>query len=323
MQNISFYIAYSLIRQECVIVPGFGAFVISDVETENLPKENEFSPPSVFLGFNSDIRHNDGLLANTIAKGEKISYQEACLNIRQYVDLLNTQLKIQGTVAIPWVGILKLSTENKLLFEPAAQMSCNAASFGMQPLILPTLVELEALASIRRRKRDKDVIYLPIHRQLLRWTASAAATVAMLFLTSAPLNESDRSPVLQKAVFGQFVRPLVATTIAEADTLASENVIETPELSVEEPTPAVSAPEENPNQTYYYIVVASVSSEAAAREEIKLSRYSDFSDLNVIGNGNRYRIYVRKFADKPQAETYLSQFRRDYSQHSSAWLLTQ
>jgi hypothetical protein len=324
MQNISFYIAYLLTRRECVIVPGFGAFVASGAETDLFRNETLFTVSSALLGFNPDIRHNDGLLANAIAKGEKMSYQEACLQIRMYVDLLNTRLDIQRNVLIPWVGNLTLSSENKILFTPAPQLSCNAASFGLQAISIPTLSELEAIARVRRRKKDEDVIYLPIHRRLLRWTASAAAVFAALFLTSAPLNQSDGAFVMQKATFlTQFPRPLIAETVAEQpDTLMPENTVENLELSVEvEPAVVTPVPEENPNQRYYYIVIASVSSQAVAVNEMK--RFPQFPDLNIVSKENRHRLYVRRFADKPEAETYLNRFRKDYPQHADAWLLAQ
>ncbi|GHT77151.1 hypothetical protein FACS189463_3320 [Bacteroidia bacterium] len=324
MQNISFYIAYLLTRRECVIVPGFGAFIVSGAETDLFRNETLFTASSALLGFNSEIRHNDGLLANTLSKGEKISYQEACLQIRQSVDLLNTQLDIQRNVSIPWVGNLTLSSENKILFTPAPQLSCNAASFGLQVISVPTLSELEAMVRVRRRKKDEDIIYFPIHRRLLRWTASAAAVFAVLFLTSAPLNQSGGAFVMQKAAFpAQLPRPVIAETVAEPDTFVLENTIETTELSVEMIDPATATPvlAENPNQRYYYIVIASVSSQSVAVNEMK--RLSQFPNLNVISKENRHRIYVRRFAGKPEAETYLNRFRKDYPQHADAWLLAQ
>jgi hypothetical protein len=324
MQNISFYIAYLLSQRECVIVPGFGAFVASGAETDPFLNETLFSASSALLGFNPDIRHNDGLLANAIAKGEQQSYQEACLQIRMYVDLLNTQLDIQRSVSIPWVGNLTLSSENKILFTPAPQLSCNAASFGLQTISIPTLSELDAIARVRQQKKDEDVLYLPIHRHLLRWTASAAAVFAALFLTSAPLNQSDGAFVMQRAAFlAQLPRPVITETVAEPDTVALENIIETPELSAEiiEPETVTPVPEENPNQLYYYIVIASVPSPSVSKDEMK--RFSQFPDLNVVSKNNRHRLYVRRFADKPEAETYLNRFRKDYPQHADAWLLAQ
>jgi len=319
MQTISFYISYLLIEQECVIIPEFGALVVSHSENNS---ENLFSPSVSFLGFNSEIRHNDGLLANAIAKGEKIKYKEACLQIRQYVDFLNNHLNNRRKVEITWVGNFDLSPENKILFTPVAQLSCNANSFGLQPITISTLVELEENRT-KNPKSDKNIIYIPIHRRMIRWTASAAAIFAVLFLSSAPLNESQNSILYKEAAIlnPNIWMPPTKETVYEPKPILpiEENaIVET--LAEPEVVPEII---ENLNQHHYYIVVASVHSETAAKEEMKLSRYAVFSELNVIGKDNRYRIYVQKFTDKSQAENYLLQFRKDYPQHTSAWLLAQ
>ena len=320
MQTVSFYIAYLLVEQECVIIPGFGALVVSYPENNS---DNPFLPPVSFLGFNSEIRHNDGLLANTIVKGEKIRYKEACLQIRQYVDFLNNQLSSSRKTAIPWVGDFNLSSENKILFTPATQLSCNANLFGLQPITIPTLVELEESRTKKYSKSNKDIIYIPIHRHMIRWTASAAAILAILFLTSAPLNESQNNILHKEAAIlnpNVWMSPIKETAYEpEPVLMAEENVVVE---TIVEPE-VVPETVENLNLYHYYIVVASVQSEIAAKEEMKLSRYAVFSELNVISKNDRYRIYVQKFTDKLQAESYLSQLRKDYPQHASAWLLAQ
>jgi hypothetical protein len=118
MQNIPFHIAYLLLRHECVIVPGLGAFVASPSDREKTKRWGILSPPEFFLGFNPEIKHNDGLLANSVAKEKKCSYKEANLLIDQYVTDVLQALDEGKEVRIPWVGSLH-SEENKKWFQPA------------------------------------------------------------------------------------------------------------------------------------------------------------------------------------------------------------
>jgi hypothetical protein len=71
------YIDQLLFRYQCVTVPGFGAFLTETQSTQWIESTNTFSPPKKLLSFNSNIKNNDGLLANHIATTEKITYETA------------------------------------------------------------------------------------------------------------------------------------------------------------------------------------------------------------------------------------------------------
>jgi len=136
MQNIPFHIAYLLTRHECVIVPGLGAFVVSSSGREKINRWGILSPPESFLGFNSEITHNDGLLSNSLAKEKKSSYREADQLIEQYVTGVLQSLEDGKRVHIPWVGSL-YSKDNKKLFQPERTLSCNAFNYGLTGFSMP------------------------------------------------------------------------------------------------------------------------------------------------------------------------------------------
>ncbi|KAA6302315.1 MAG: hypothetical protein EZS26_001428 [Candidatus Ordinivivax streblomastigis] len=326
MQKIPFYIAYLLTKQECVIIPGFGAFIASESEDyRSVGKDSLLCAPVYSLGFNSDIRHNDGLLANTLAKGESISYKDACLYIRQYVDHLNDQLSIHKTVLIPWIGNLSLAAESKLLFTPALHSSCNANRFGLYDFYLPTLAELEEALRMVHSHKKQNVIYIPIHRRMLRWTAAAA--MLALFLLPIPLNESS-SVALQQAGFSP--KPLLAQTftsvpeespmlsVEDEDLIVTE--IEVPAILPAEPVKEFAI---EPNKHYYYIVLASLPTKSAAEEQVASYRKAGSIETAIISTNTRYRVYINKFEDKTEAENYLNRFRAVHPQYSDAWLLGQ
>ena len=66
MQGISFHIAYLLTQHEYVIVPGLGAFVVSLPEKDKTSRWGILSPPVYSLEFDQELKHDDGLLANSI-----------------------------------------------------------------------------------------------------------------------------------------------------------------------------------------------------------------------------------------------------------------
>jgi len=338
MQNMNFYIAYLLTKHECVIIQGFGAFIVSKTPPTEAQKEALLCPPTYSLGFNPEIRHNDGLLANAIAKGEKISYKESCLQISQYVDFLNRQLIEQNKVQILWIGSLSLSEERKIVFTPSIHPSCNALHFGLNNFYMSTLHELED--SIERpifnQNERRDPVFVSLNRQIIRWASSVAAAALALFLVTTPLNEYS-------AINSQYASVISLTPktyeipVEVAEELKIEELkIEETEMTAE--VPAVNEqviateevlPEtklevlpETPKQ-YYYIVVASLPTKNSADERMESFQKTDFPEAQVISAKDKHRVYVNKFEDKKEAEKFLKTFRDDNPKYSNAWLLSQ
>ncbi|GHT05910.1 hypothetical protein FACS189423_10560 [Bacteroidia bacterium] len=245
------------------------------------------------MGFNPDISHNDGLLANSLAKGSTISYKEACLQIHQYVAYLNERLENHKDIPIPWVGKLELSAEQKLVFTPSFRLSCRAGYFGLDNFYLPPFDELEKPAAH---------FYIPVNRKFIRWIGSAAAAVLALFLVSTPLTD-------QPLEYYPQVASLISLPKKEA-----------PVPVIQEEQPEVVIPT---NSRLYYIVIASLPTDNLAKKQLDRYQKAGFSTAGIVSAENKYRIYVDKFADKKEAERFLAKFRAEYPRHQDAWLLRQ
>jgi nucleoid DNA-binding protein len=320
---MNFYIAYLLTKHECVIIPGLGAFVVSKIEQNKKIEETLLCPPAYQLGFNPEIKHNDGLLANTIAKGKEISYKESCLQIQQYVDFLYKRLIEQRKIQLPWVGNLSLSPEGKIVFTPSIQLSCNAGYFGLTNFYMPTLQELEDSIErpVLKSNKENELLLIPINRKMVRWTASVAAAVLALFLVATPLNRHAAISCQQAA----FIPIQHKTTEVPLEVPINEPIA-IADLPVEE----INIPQEELIQEiivqpthYYYIVVASLPTRNSAEKMVKDFQQTEFPQADVVSAGDKHRIYVNKFEHKKEAELFLNAFRNEYPNHSAAWLLSQ
>ena len=76
MITICEHIEYLLRNHDCVIVPGWGAF-IAQYQPASFTEDGQMLPPSRLIGFNASISHQDGLLASSVMRREKISYDAA------------------------------------------------------------------------------------------------------------------------------------------------------------------------------------------------------------------------------------------------------
>jgi len=89
--SISKHIIELLHKHDCVIIPGFGAFLTKSIPASH--DNNVFSPPKKSVTFNGMLKENDGLLANEISAKENISYNASLKQIKKEVKALLSSLK--------------------------------------------------------------------------------------------------------------------------------------------------------------------------------------------------------------------------------------
>jgi hypothetical protein len=323
MQSIPFHIAYLLTQHECVIVPGLGAFVVSPFDKAKKGRWGILSPPENFLGFNSEITHNDGLLANSVAKERKCSYEEANLLIAQYVVKMWHSFDKGNIMHVSRVGNLQL-IENKLIFQPDRTLSCNAFNYGLTDFSLPLLKDIEQQTGLPK-KENKEVVWIPVSRRLIVYAGSVAAALLAMCLIPTPLNNGHISQkTAQYASLFHFstpntdnkeATPSITEDQTPADTITSISVKkEQPASEVLKPAKTIT--------THYYIIVASLPNQVSAKKALTHFQSHGFKNAAILSEDGKYRIYTNRFDDNREAENFLIQFRKNHPAHS-AWLLKQ
>jgi len=327
MQNIDFHLAYLLTKHECVIIPDFGAFVVSFLPASKREETGIFCSPVHSLGFNSNIKHNDGLLANSLSIEKNIPYKEATFLLKEYANYLNDQLNKSKELKIKWVGTLSLLGENRILFTPASRLSCNALHFGFSNFYLPCLKELESNREIVvEKKENREVIQISVNKRTLTWASSVAATVLALFLVSTPLNNQYEQNRQRASLLSIPVEKMEIKKEAEAATMLLDTITISEPVSIseiEQELPIVPEEKVETNTRCYYVVVSSLPTVKLA--EVKLVDFLEagFADAAIISKGDKHRIYVNKFEQKEIAESYLNEFRQNNPKYATAWLLAQ
>ena len=311
MQNIFSHIAYLLTKHECVIIPGFGALVHSDVLPGNTMDEDVFSPPAISLGFNSELKHNDGVLADSIKREQKISYNEASKMVSDFSAKLNEQLKNKKKVTISQVGSFVLSENKKINFSPATDLSANAGQFGFKNFYIPLLSEIIISGEKEEtgKIKGRNVVLIPYSKRLL--TVASVAAIALIFmLLSTPISNKD-IPVQYAGMFSS---------------IALKEMLEEVTPNQQKMPPSVK-PDSEENKTIenssdsYLIVIASFPNRREA--ERMFSRFkAEFTSAAIIERSDRSRIYIRSFQDKEEAGNFLEKFRQDNPKYKDAWLLS-
>ncbi|GEM56221.1 sporulation protein [Flavobacterium branchiophilum] len=132
-------ISQLLYRYQCVIVPGFGAFLTEIQSAKIQENSNTFLPPKKQISFNSQIVSNDGLLANYIAQTEKSTYENAMIFIEFEVDNWLKKLQNNESVLFKNVGEVGLNENRNMIFKPFDEVNYLASSFGLSQYVAPVV----------------------------------------------------------------------------------------------------------------------------------------------------------------------------------------
>ena len=145
--NIEVFISQLLYRYQCVTVPSFGAFLSETVPANIQENNHTFYPPKKTISFNPYIKNNDGLLANHISQQEKCSYDQAIHIITNQVVVWENKLKNRDFLILKNIGLLRLNSENNIVFEPYDHSNYLTTSFGLSSFVSPT-VKREVLKKV-------------------------------------------------------------------------------------------------------------------------------------------------------------------------------
>ena len=125
------YISDLLYRYNCVVVPGFGAFLTQKNSARINHITNTFSAPNKSIVFNRQLTTNDGLLVSYVSDSEKISFESALIEIEQQVKSWQQILVQETSLNLKNIGSLSKNAEDKILFQPASEPNYLTSSFGL------------------------------------------------------------------------------------------------------------------------------------------------------------------------------------------------
>jgi len=333
MQNIHFHITYLLTQHECVTVPGLGAFIVYQHDKEKASRWGILSPPEKLLKFDSELKHDDKLLVNSIVKEKKCSEDEAYTLIDLYINQVLDSFDEGNKVHIPWVGYL-YSSNDEIKFKPERNLSCNALNFGLTGFSLPLLqdIQQETIISPPIEKKETVLVATSPKRRIFAYAGSIAAALIAACIIPTPLNDGIINPAHQLQA-NLINLPVRSPVIEEEEDISNENedeqeiITQTPEDTfvspIEEPfsTNTFTVNQARTAVTYYYVVVSSWQNETFAKKAAAEFRSRGFENTDILYTDRKYRIYMNRFEDQAEAEVFIVQFRKDYPMYENAWLL--
>lgn len=187
--TIASHISDLLYRYECVILPGFGAFLTQKEPAHYNEKAQAFYPPKKVLSFNAQLKKNDGLLANYVADARQISYPEAVYKIDEYVQKLYSRLEEKQTISLENLGSFTLSSEDSLQFEPVKETNFLTEAFGLSHVPAAAVKREVLKKQVEELEEKTPFLFTPERRNSRPYLRYAAVGLIALGLSGfAGLN---------------------------------------------------------------------------------------------------------------------------------------
>ena len=229
MKEFTSHIDYLIQKHDCVIIPDFGGFVLNR-EVAKMASDGSIIAPRVSVGFNPELKYNDGLLAESYMNAYSISYDVACKRLTDVVKRLNTILSLRQPVQIGQLGKLSLDAENRLHFESNSNLSAfHPETFGLSALDIKRLVDIQEIQKISVITTKRS-----LYRRAFAGVGAAAAAILVFFVTSTPISENENTNIQKSGFFTDLISTS-ATLSSKPETEATpvENLLA---ISSEEPT---------------------------------------------------------------------------------------
>lgn len=128
-----------------VVLPGFGGFVLKESPAHVSVSGGLLFPPSKTVGFNSQLKQNDGVLAVWLERKLSCTSSEALSHTQEFTDFCRGLLQVKRRFNLDGIGFFYLDFENNICFEPLQDANFLTESFGLGSISIRPL-ETETVA---------------------------------------------------------------------------------------------------------------------------------------------------------------------------------
>lgn len=280
------HIEYLMLSNDCVVVPGFGAFIAQYTSSNNCAQNSTFTSPKRSISFNASINHNDGLLANSIAKKASIPYAEALKQIEKSTTICRQTLSDGSEVPFGRLGFFISNAEGHIEFIPFHHELANDDFFGLQSFSFPTLAERNAqVATEETVSETYSEPEINIGRR--NWFSHKAVQIAASIVMLVCLTFALSTPIIVDKPTHQL-----ATLNVPTPTMPKHKVVKTEEISLQKQVEAASEKKEANSNGRYAIIICSLKKQSQVAQYFQENK--DINPANVIKKNGYYMIYFNR-----------------------------
>ena len=341
MIELSRHIEILLLENDCVIVPGLGGFMAHYIHAEYSEQDNTFYPPQRTMGFNSQLRLNDSLLAQSYVEAYDISYPEAVRRITSEVEEVRQTIAIEGKFEFYGIGTLKYTSEERYEFEPCAAGLLTPSLYALSSFGISEIASSEATVTLPvsgallgedvenpaldEALTDAEVEYdgdtLKVNMAVVRNVLMAAAMLLLFVFSSIPVGTGSNN-VLQCSVIDANVVPGLVKAPEVVDTMllsAEEDTMQAGVAAVEV-VPEVQESVADMQNSFFTIVLASKVGRAGAEEFVGKMKSAGYEQAGIYETSTKRKVILGRYATAAEAANALDRFRNASRAFAEAWI---
>ena len=340
MIELAQHIETLLLENDCVIVPGLGGFVAHYAPATRVKEENIFLPPTRIIGFNPQLKMNDGLLVQSYMSVYGTNFSDATKMVERKVNELISVLHEEGKVDLPNVGEVRYTIHNTFDFAPYDNKITTPYLYGLAIKInrayltnaaaivaaivlsffFSTPIENTEVIEENYAKLLPDELFEKIEKQSL-----AITPIVVKQNTPTRKSATDKQAGTKKVVAPVAVRevkvgktPAVASeTKVKEEASHSATTTEAPKQNVQ---PATAKPVIATPKRPYHIIIASVGTEQDAETMAAQLISKGFKGAKAIVGDGKMRVSIESCGTEVEAYQALARIRQDET-YKNAWVL--
>lgn len=305
--QIEQYISDLLYRHECVILPGFGAFLTQYYPAQVHETTQAFYPPKKRLSFNANLIENDGLLGNYIARAQDVPYEEATAQIAIYVRQLWDELHKGATLELKNIGLLRRNDDGFLHFEASYHLNYLTDSFGLASFTSPAVQREEDAIEIAIASTATVAFSSDTERRPNKWIGYAAAAVVGLSLLGLGSFKYSEKVEEHNIAAEESVKNQIQTKIQEST------------FVINNPLPAITLQFAQPSGKYHIVGGAFRQEENAVIRVNQLVAKGYKARQIGTNSYGLHQVVYNSYTDRIEALQMLRKVRRE--DNRDAWLL--
>jgi cell division septation protein DedD len=246
-----------LYTNDCVVLPGLGGFIAKYKGATLNSNLHTIYPPQKNIGFNPQIKENDGLLISALCALKNCSYADGKIELESWIREQSNTLIRGEKISWKGIGVLFQDRLGKIQFIPDSKGNFSLESFGLEKIILvPVEREIQEPAAAEVSVLEKRAA------QGSKWIWKAAAVLALpilgvgIFALSHKIESTDWQYASFK-LFGTKSR-IAEYTPAVTRTIPTYSVTEDTEIAPPAPVIIEKTQTISPTPRVEPVVVASV-----------------------------------------------------------------
>lgn len=299
-----------LFREDRVVVPGLGGFILRPVSASFSEDGKVLLPPSTDLLFDSGMIEDDGVLVGFISARLNRPEREVQELISEEVATLVSQISKGAKVNLARIGSLSFGPEKGVIFEAEADSNFLKNSYGLAPLSMPVL-EPDKQAFYRRSvlfRRPVNAPRKPLPgsvetkaKKTFSGELILLALMVFVVLVLLPYNSRISESVFQKP---SSLGPLPSLVELEPPLVDHTPVTERPVLAKAEEEI------ESSHSAGLIPVIAASFENLRNAEELANQLIARGYSPSIVKVKNFYRVVMSEYPSMEEAEKAMEQFKR-------------